>query len=574
MTTTVIAEVQDKAERARAAALKLAEMTRAEKDRVLLAMADAIEARSAEILAANAQDVENVQQKGGAWDGVLGRIEARRVLDNATAPRYVALRPLAHMEKGAALRDAVGQAAIKLNLSTSRVYALLKELREGGSSTLGRKPRSDCGKIRLPEEVQQCFVRFRLDPKTRWCRTSVAIRQIQRQFRDLSPSEASLRHLDKSIPKDSALIDAAWRALSEYLKAKATPVDRLMLNEKRVTEMAAALREVAALPDPVGEVLGGGRVQNGLEITKVRVPLGVIGIIYESRPNVTVDAASLCLKSGNATILRGGSDAILSNICLVNIITEAGEKVGLPAGAIQLIETTDREAVGQLIRMDKYIDVLIPRGGHDLIQRTKREATIPVIETGEGLCHIFVDASADGEMAENITINAKCQRPSVCNSAETLLVHKDIAAEFLPRVGRALIANGVEVRACERSLPYMQGASAATEEDWATEYLALIISVKVVDSVEEAIAHINRYSTRHSDSIITRDLVSAQRFTRGVDSAAVYVNASTRFTDGGEFGFGAEIGISNQKLHARGPMGLPELTSYKYVIVGDGQVRG
>jgi glutamate-5-semialdehyde dehydrogenase len=362
----------------------------------------------------------------------------------------------------------------------------------------------------------------------------------------------------------------------EHLKQRKTnaPVDRLLLNEKRVVAMAQALRDIAALTDPVGEILGGWRVPNGLEITKVRVPFGVIGIIYESRPNVTVDAAGLCLKSGNATILRGGSDAILSNICLVKVLTEAGAKAGLPEGAIQLIESTDRAAVGQLITMDRYLDVLIPRGGHDLIQRTKREATVPVIETGEGNCHIYVDASADQGKAIPLIINAKCQRPTVCNSAEKLLVHQAIAAGFLPKVGKALQEAGVELRACARSLPYLEGATPATEEDWGTEYLALIMAVRVLDSAEEAIAHINHYGTRHSDSILTRDLEAAQRFTRGVDSAAVYVNASTRFTDGGEFGFGAEVGISNQKLHARGPMGLAELTSYKYVVVGDGHIRG
>jgi glutamate-5-semialdehyde dehydrogenase len=333
------------------------------------------------------------------------------------------------------------------------------------------------------------------------------------------------------------------------------------------------LRAIAAFTDPIGEVIGGWRVPNGLEITKVRVPLGVIGIIYESRPNVTVDSVGLCLKSGNATILRGGSDAIQSNLCLVKILTEAGEKAGLPRHAVQIIETTDREAAGQLMRMDKDIDVLIPRGGHDLIQRTKREATIPVIETGEGNCHVYVDASADQEKAIPLIVNAKCQRPTVCNAAETLLVHREIAAEFLPRIGKALTAEGVELRACERSLPYLKGAKPATEEDWYKEYLALILAVKVVDSVADAITHINTYGTKHSEAILTRDLEAAQRFTHAVDAAAVYVNASTRFTDGGEFGLGAEIGISNQKLHARGPMGIAELTSYKYVVVGENHVR-
>ena len=356
-------------------------------------------------------------------------------------------------------------------------------------------------------------------------------------------------------------------------KLSAAPVDRLMLNEKRVREMADGLRDVARLNDPVGEIMEGWRLPNGLEISKVRIPLGVIGIIYESRPSVTVDAAGLCLKSGNATILRGGSDAISSNIALVSILNGAGAPAGLPEGAISIIESTDREAAAQLMRLDEYIDVLIPRGGHDLIQRVKRESTMPVIETGEGLCHVYLDASADAAKAEAIVINAKCQRPSVCNAAETLLVHRDCAARLLPPIGKHLTELGVELRACERSIRYLEGAKPATEEDWATEYLSLILSVKVVDSLEEAIAHIRRYGTRNSDAIITEDLASARRFTQEIDSAVVYVNASTRFTDGAQFGFGAEIGISNRKLHARGPMGLRELTSYKYVIYGEGQVR-
>jgi len=310
-----------------------------------------------------------------------------------------------------------------------------------------------------------------------------------------------------------------------------------------------------------------------LDITKVRVPLGVIGIIYESRPNVTVDAAGLCLKAGNAVVLRGGSDAINSNIALVNVLTEAGRTEGLPEGAIEIIETTDREAAAQLMRLTEYLDVLIPRGGGALIRRVKEESTVPVIETGEGNCHVYVDASADLAAAVEIVVNAKCQRPGVCNALETLLVHQDVAAGFLPRIGRRLAELGVELRACDRARAHLDQAKPATEEDWATEYLSLILAVRVVDDVAEAIAHVNRYGTKHSEAILTQHLGNAQRFTREVDAAVVYVNASTRFTDGEQFGMGAEIGISNQKLHARGPMGLPELTSYKYIVSGEGHVR-
>ena len=362
-------------------------------------------------------------------------------------------------------------------------------------------------------------------------------------------------------------------AAAEKRGASATPVDRLLLNEKRVSQMADGLRTVAGLTDPVGEVIGGWRLPNGLEITKVRVPLGVVGIIYESRPNVTVDAAGLCLKAGNAVILRGGSDAINSNIALVEILRDAAGPHGLPDGAIEIIETTDREAAAELTRLTDYVDVLIPRGGRGLIRRVKEESTVPVIETGEGNCHVYVDATADLDRAEEIVVNAKCQRPSVCNAAETLLVHRDVAPTFLPRIGARLAELGVELRGCEESRRYLEGAKPAEEEDWGTEYLSLILAIKVVSSVEEAIQHINRYGTKHSESIITEDLGNARRFTAEVDAAAAYVNASTRFTDGGQFGMGAEIGISTQKLHARGPIGLPELTSYKYVIVGVGQIR-
>jgi len=388
--------------------------------------------------------------------------------------------------------------------------------------------------------------------------------------------DAILLAMAEALEAASARILAAnARDVEEAQKrgVSSAPIDRLMLNEKRVAEMAEGLRVIARLTDPVGEVIGGWRLPNGLEITKVRVPLGVVGFIYESRPNVTVDAAGLCLKAGNALILRGGSDAINSNIELAHILTEAGAKAGMPDGAIEIIETTDREAAAQLMRLTEYVDVLIPRGGGGLIRRVKEESTVPVIETGEGNCHVFVDASGDLDWAESITVNAKCQRPGVCNAAETLLVHREVAAAFLPRVGAKLIALGVELRGCDETRRYIPAAKPATEDDWATEYLALILAIKVVGSVEEAIAHINRYGTMHSEAIITRDLENARRFTHEVDAAVVYVNASTRFTDGGQFGMGAEIGISNQKLHARGPMGLAELTSHKYVVAGEGHVR-
>ena len=351
-------------------------------------------------------------------------------------------------------------------------------------------------------------------------------------------------------------------------------VDRLLLNPKRIADMAQGLRAVALLPDPVGEVITGWRRPNGLEIRKVRVPLGVVAIIYESRPNVTVDAAALCLKAGNAVVLRGGSEAIHSNVLLARVIAEAAVAAGLPEGSVEIIETTDREAARQLMRLNEYIDVLVPRGGEGLIRSVIENASVPVIETGVGNCHTYVDDSADLDMAENIVINAKCQRPGVCNAMETLLVHSAVAPGFLPRIARRLEAEGVELRGCERARALVATMKPAAEEDWGTEYLALILAVKVVDDIGEAIGHINRYGTRHSEAIVTRDRDRARAFTAAVDAACVYVNASTRFTDGGQFGFGAEIGVSTQKLHARGPMGLAELTSYKYIVEGSGQIRG
>ena len=355
---------------------------------------------------------------------------------------------------------------------------------------------------------------------------------------------------------------------------KSSMLDRLKLTKERISGMAEGLRQVAALPDPIGNVIGGSRLPNGLTVTKVRVPLGVIGIIYEARPNVTADAAGLCLKSGNAVILKGGSEAMASNKAIATILADAAASAGVPRDALQFIDTSDRQAVTDLIHMNGLVDVVIPRGGAGLIKAVVMNATVPVIETGAGVCHTFVDASADVEMAMNIAFNAKVQRPSVCNAMETLLVHKDIADKFLPPMLEKYFDAGVEIRGDAAVQGYSDKVVPATDEDWATEYGDLRLSVKVVASMDEAMAHIAKYGTGHSECIVTKDFQNAQRFQLTVDAAAVYVNASTRFTDGFEFGFGAEIGISTQKLHARGPMALPELTSSKYLISGDGQVRG
>lgn len=350
-------------------------------------------------------------------------------------------------------------------------------------------------------------------------------------------------------------------------------LDRLLLNGKRIAEMADGLEAIAALPDPVGEVVGMWTRPNGLQIGKMRVPLGVIGIIYESRPNVTVDAAGLCLKTGNAVILRGGSEAFRSNKAIAVILCEAVESVGLPGKAIQLVETTDREAVQAMLKLNQYLDVLIPRGGAGLIQNVVQNATVPVIETGVGNCHVYVDAGADLQMAKEIIINAKTQRPGVCNAMETLLVHRAEAASLLPELALDLAAKGVEIRGCPQTRNLIETAKEALEEDWYTEFLDLILAVKVVENMEEAIEHIAKYGTRHSEAIVTKDYSRARYFLQHVDAAAVYVNASTRFTDGFQFGFGAEIGISTQKLHARGPMGPEELTTFKYIVYGEGQIR-
>jgi len=350
-------------------------------------------------------------------------------------------------------------------------------------------------------------------------------------------------------------------------------LDRLRLDERRIDEMAQGLLEIAALADPVGEVVSMWVRPNGLEVGKVRVPLGVIGIIYEARPNVTVDAAGLCLKAGNAVLLRGGSEAINSNIAIARVIAKAAEDVGVPSGAISIVEDTSRETVSEMLKLRDYIDVLIPRGGAGLIKAVVENATVPVIETGVGNCHIYVDEYADLDKACKILINAKCQRPGVCNAAETLLVHRSIAEEFLPKVLKELKTNKVEIRGCEKTVSIVDWVKEACENDYETEFLDLIIAVKVVESLNEAVEHIRRYGTKHSECIVTESYTNARKFLKQVDAAAVYVNASTRFTDGNQFGFGAEIGISTQKLHARGPMGLKELTSTKYVIYGDGHIR-
>jgi glutamate-5-semialdehyde dehydrogenase len=350
-------------------------------------------------------------------------------------------------------------------------------------------------------------------------------------------------------------------------------IDRLTLNPKRIDEMARGLREVAALPDPIGEVITSSRRPNGLEVTQVRVPLGVIFMIYESRPNVTLDAAALCVKSGNAAILRGGKEAIHSNRALHRVLADELEPSGLPIDAVQVVATTDRAAVGHLLRMPDRIDLAIPRGGESLIRRVAQEAEMPVLKHYQGNCHVYVDANVDEAMAVRVIVNAKAQRPGVCNAAETLLVHREVAASFLPKAAEALTRAGVELRGDEASRRLVPSMVPAEPSDWDTEFLDKILAVGVVDSLDAAIAHITRHGSAHTDAILTRDLASARRFVAEVDSAAVMVNASTRFNDGGQLGLGAEIGISTDKFHARGPCGLRELTSTKWVVYGDGQVR-
>ena len=380
-------------------------------------------------------------------------------------------------------------------------------------------------------------------------------------------SEALLENKDDINTANSLdLANGKANGMSESL------LDRLALTEARIKDIANSVLEIVALPDPVGVVKSGSTRPNGLNIEKVAVPMGTIAVIYEARPNVTIDAAALCLKSGNAVILRGGKEAINSNIATANIMRQAIESVGLDKNCIQLVEDTSRETANALMKLNGYIDVLIPRGGAGLINSVVQNATVPVIETGVGNCHIYVDKTADIDMAVDIIYNAKTSRPSVCNAAESLVIHKDIAAQALPAIKAKLDEKNVELCGDEYAGNIISIAP-ATEEDWGKEYLDYKMSIKTVDNVEEAIAHINTYSTGHSEAIITNDYNSAQKFTKLVNSSAVYVNASTRFTDGGQFGFGAEIGISTQKLHARGPIGLPELTTTKFVIRGNGQIR-
>ncbi|MBI5442634.1 MAG: glutamate-5-semialdehyde dehydrogenase [Deltaproteobacteria bacterium] len=353
----------------------------------------------------------------------------------------------------------------------------------------------------------------------------------------------------------------------------AAMVDRLTLSEKTIASMAQGLREVAAQPDPVGEVVRMWKRPNGLLVGKKRIPLGVIGIIYEARPNVTADAAGLCLKAGNAVILRGGSEAIHSNRAVARVLGEAAARAGIPEGAIQLVPTTDRDAVLEMLRLEDFIDLIIPRGGEGLIRFVSQHSLIPVIKHYKGVCHVFVDASADPEMAERIVLNGKVQRPGVCNAVETLLVHREIAPTFLPRMGKALREHGVEVRGCPETRRLLPDAVEATEDDWAAEYLDLILAVRVVGSLDEAVEHIDAYGSLHTEAIVTQEYANAQRFLDEVNSSTVAVNASTRFADGGQLGLGAEVGISTTKIHSFGPMGVEDLTTTKFILYGQGQVR-
>lgn len=382
----------------------------------------------------------------------------------------------------------------------------------------------------------------------------------------IASAEALEQNMDKILAANKVDVEMAVEN-----GIKGAFIDRLTLNEKRIKDMANGLRDVAALPDPIGEVLYMKTLDNGLIVGQKRVPMGVIGIIFEARPNVTSDAFGLCLKAGSATILRGGKEAFNSNTTIVNIFRDALEKIGMPKDCVQMVEDTSRETATEMMRLNRYIDLLIPRGGAGLIKSVVQNSTVPVIETGIGNCHVYVDETADLEKAVRIVLNAKTQRPGVCNSCESLLVHENIAEKFIPMIIKELKEKKVEIRGDE--IFVNAGAVPASEEDWGTEYDDLIISARVVRNVDEAIEHIRKYGTGHSEAIITENYTNAQKFLDEVDAAAVYVNASTRFTDGGEFGFGAEIGISTQKLHARGPMGLKEITTTKYIIYGNGQIR-
>jgi len=384
----------------------------------------------------------------------------------------------------------------------------------------------------------------------------------------LSMADALEKEAERLQLENQKDIDAAKKkSLSPAL------IDRLTLNEKRIREMAKGLRDVAGLPDPVGEITRMWPRPNGMQVGRIRVPIGVIGIIYESRPNVTADSAGLCIKSGNGVFLRGGSEAIHSNRAIAEIMVEAGAKAGLPDGAITLVDIVDREAVMEMLRLDQYIDLIIPRGGEELIRTVTANSTIPVIKHDRGLCHTYVDEYADVKMAQEICYNAKVQRPGTCNAMETMLVHRNIAAGFLPGMIARLRKGGVELRGCPEVVRMDPSIRAATDEDWNREYLDLILNIKIVESMEAALRHIETYGSRHSEAIVTNDHPRAMSFLREVDAAAVFVNASTRLHDGGQFGLGAEIGISTTRIHARGPMGLEELTSAKFIVLGDGQLR-
>lgn len=413
-------------------------------------------------------------------------------------------------------------------------------------------------------------------------RAKMASRKLATLQTDLK-NEALIRMSEALIKSKESIISENQKDLqnAKRMGLSEAMIDRTALNDKRIYAMAEGLRQVAGLPDPVGEITKVWQRPNGLEVKKVRVPIGVIGVVYEARPNVTADVAGLCLKSGNVAILKGGSEAINSNLAIANILLNAAEKSGLPDGCIQLIDTTDRQAVLELLKLDRYVDLIVPRGSEEFIKMVKSNSTIPVIGHGSGVCHIYVDNESDLDMAERVCFNAKVQRPGICNAMETLLVHKDIAHNFIPSMFAKFQSAKVELRCCPKTLNLMarfpnsniSNLKPATEDDWYAEYLDLILSVRIVDDINEAIDHISTYGSHHSDAIITKNSQKAMKFTQEVDSSAVFVNASTRFTDGYEFGLGAEVGISNQKLHSRGPMGLEDLTSQKFVVIGNGQIR-